>query len=60
MRWLFAALIIWAISISPIVHAQLLMTGSGSNQPGGGGGGGCNGVVNLGAGCALPMLHGAP
>ena len=49
MRWLFAALIIWAISISPIVHAQLLMTGSGSNQPGGGGS--CSNKLDFSVAC---------
>lgn len=34
-----------------------LMGGTGA---GGGPIGGCNGVVDLSAGCALPMLHGAP
>lgn len=37
--------------------AQLSQTGMGK-VAGGGGGSGCNGTINLSAGCALPMMGG--
>ena len=61
MTRVILAAILLTLAFAGPASAQLTTLGVGSSQGGGSSGPtGCTGAVDLSAGCALPMLHGAP